>query len=129
MATMTTAEKLALLDRFFAAIQAGDLETVRACYAPDAQIWHNNDNAIQGPAENLPVLRWVSTNIKGMRYDDVRRTVMEDGRVFQQHVLRGTAPNGQPLEVFACIVFSFGGGCITRLDEYLDTGQTAVLRG
>jgi ketosteroid isomerase-like protein len=47
----------------------------------------------------------------------------------QQHVLRGTAPNGKPLEVPACIVFTVRGGRVARLDEYLDTAQIAALRG
>jgi len=126
---MNTDRKLAVLDRFFAAIQSADIDTVKAIYHADAAIWHNNDNAIQSVAQNLPVLGWVSRHIKGVRYEDVRRTATGDGRILQQHVLRGTAPNGKPLEVFACIIFTIDDdGHITRLDEYLDTGQTAVLR-
>ena len=29
--------------RFFAALEAGDIETVRSIYSPDALIWHNDD--------------------------------------------------------------------------------------
>lgn len=126
---MTVEEQNALLDRFFAAISAGDLDAVRSVYTADAEIWHNNDNVTQTVDENLPVLRWVSSNIKGMRYDEIRRTPMDTGQVLQQHVLRGTAPNGKPLEVAACIVFTFRDGQVSRLEEYLDTAQIAVLRG
>ena len=48
-------ETLDLADRFFAAIPKGDLEAVRAIYAPDAQIWHNNDQATQSVEENLQI--------------------------------------------------------------------------
>ena len=125
---MNERETLELADRFFAAIPKGDLETVRAIYAPDALIWHNNDQATQSVEENLQVLAWVTKNIAGLRYEEIRRHVTPSGFV-QQHVLRGTAPNGKPLEIPACILCSVKNGRITRLDEYLDSAQVAVLRG
>jgi ketosteroid isomerase-like protein len=117
---------LELADRFFAAIPKGDLETVRAIYAPDAEIWHNNDQATQNVSQNLAVLEWVTKNIADMRYEDVRRQVTASGFV-QQHVLRGTAANGKALELPACILCTVVDGRITRLEEYLDSAQVAVL--
>ena len=125
---MNERETLELADRFFTAIPKGDLETVRAIYAPDALIWHNNDQTTQSVEQNLQVLAWVTKNIAGLRYEEIRRHVTPAGFV-QQHVLRGTAPNGKPLEVPACILCSVKDGRITRLDEYLDSAQIAVLRG
>jgi len=118
---------LEICERLFAAVQAGDTETVRELYAPNAVIWHNDDMASQGPEENLRVLRWVARNVKGLRYEDIRRQETPTGFV-QQHVLRGIAPNGAPLEIPACIVCVVENGRITRLDEYLDSAQTAPLR-
>lgn len=125
---MNERETLELADRFFAAIPKGDLATVRAIYAPDALIWHNNDQVTQSVEQNLQVLAWVTKNISGLRYEEVRRHVTPSGFV-QQHVLRGTAPNGKSLEVPACILCTVEGGRITRLDEYLDSAQVAVLQG
>jgi ketosteroid isomerase-like protein len=125
---MNERETLELADRFFTAIPKGDLDTVRAIYAPDALIWHNNDQNTQSVEQNLQVLAWVTKNIAGLRYEEIRRYVTPAGFV-QQHVLRGTAPNGKPLEVPACILCSVKDGRITRLDEYLDSAQIAVLRG
>jgi uncharacterized protein len=126
---MNFAAKVAILDRFFAAIPAGDIETVRATYHPAAVIWHNDDDKEQTVAENLPVLRWVARNVTGVAYDEVRQIRMESGQVLQRHVLRGTAPNGQQIEVPAAIMFTFDDdGRITRLEEYLDSAQVAVLR-
>jgi ketosteroid isomerase-like protein len=42
--------------RFFAAIETGDIDLVRAIYAPDALIWHNDDLIEQPVEENLKVL-------------------------------------------------------------------------
>jgi len=125
---MNEREILELADRFFAAIPKADLATVRAIYAPDALIWHNNDQATQTVEQNLAVLGWVTKNISGLRYDEIRRHVTPSGFV-QQHVPRGTAPNGKPLEVPACILCTVSNGRITRLDEYLDSAQLEALRG
>jgi ketosteroid isomerase-like protein len=125
---MNERETLELADRFFAAISKGDLATVRAIYAPDALIWHNDDQVTQSVEQNLQVLTWVTKNIAGLRYEEIRRHVTPSGFV-AQHVLRGTAPNGKALEVAACILCSVKDGRITRLDEYLDSAQVAVLRG
>ncbi len=120
------AEMLALADRFFEAIPKGDIETIRSLYAPDAAVWHNFDGVAQTVDQNLRVLAWVAAGVEGLRYEDVRRRVTPDGWV-QQHVLRGTAPNGKPLEIEACIVFTVADGRITRVDEYLDSAQAAPL--
>ncbi len=124
---MSEREILELADRFFAAIPKGDVGTVRAIYAPDAVIWHNDDQIPQSVEQNLRVLSWVAKNISGLRYEEIRRHVTASGFV-QQHVLRGIAPNGKPLEVPACILCTVKDGRITRLDEYLDSAQVAVLR-
>ncbi len=117
---------LALCERFFAAVASGDLDAVRSMYAPDAVIWHNNDDAEQSVEQNLRVLRWATSNITGFRYEDARMTVTADG-FMEQHVLRGTAPNGDEVRVPACIVCAVRDGRITRLDEYLDSAQVASL--
>jgi ketosteroid isomerase-like protein len=125
-ARMSTTESLEVADKFFAAIPRGDLEAVRALYAPTAEIWHNHDGVTQDVAANLRVLTWVVRNVSGLRYEEVRRYATPTGFV-QQHVLRGKAPNGTPLEIPACIVCRVEGGRITRLDEYLDSAQLRAL--
>jgi ketosteroid isomerase-like protein len=123
---MSTTESLEVADKLFAAIPRGDIAAVRALYAPNAEIWHNHDGVTQDPASNLRVLDWVVRNIRELRYEEIRRQATPSGFV-QQHVLRGIAPNGKPVEVPACIVCAVSGGRITRLDEYLDSAQLAVL--
>lgn len=119
---------LEVCDQLFSAIMRADIEAVRALYAPDAVIWHNDDGLEQTPDQNLRVLRWVTRNIKDLRYEEIRRHETATGFV-QQHVLRGSAPNGTALEIPACIVCEVKGGRITRLDEYLDSAHTAALKG
>ena len=123
-----TDDPIRLAERLIAAVTAGDIEGVRACYAPDVVVWHNSDGVAQSAEENLRVLGWVTKNIRDLRYDEVRRQRTPTGFV-QQHVLRGTAPNGTALAIPACLVGTVVDGRITRLDEYLDsTHLTALAR-
>jgi uncharacterized protein len=119
-------DALEIADRLFGAIQAGDVDAVRALYAPDAEIWHNNDGVTQSAEQNLQVLGWVVRHIKGLRYDEVRRHATASGFV-QQHVLRGTVGAGVTVAIPACIVCTVRDGRITRLDEYLDSAHVAPL--
>lgn len=118
---------LDVAERLFAAIMAGDVEAVAALYAPDVAIWHNSDGREQDKEENLRVLRWVTRNVEELRYEEIRREATASGFV-QQHVLRGKAANGSAVEIPACIVGTVRDGLITRIDEYLDSAQTEVLR-
>jgi ketosteroid isomerase-like protein len=115
-------------DRLFAAVETGDLEAVRALYAPGAVVWHNTDGAEQTVEENLAVLRWVIDHLADRRYEEVRRSPTASGFV-QQHVLRCTRPDGVRVEVPACLVVTCEGGRITRLEEYLDSAHVARLTG
>lgn len=115
---------LQLADRFFNAIEQGDVDTVRELYHPNVVIWHNYDDLNQRETgdsreDNLKVLAGLPRRIKGAHYDVWYREATSTGFV-QQHVLRGTMPNGQPIELPACIVCRVEDGLITRLDEYFD---------
>lgn len=123
----TTSSALDVAERLFAAVARGDVVAVRALYAPGIGIWHNTDGTTQDAEANLRVLTWMSQNITNMRYDDLRLVESESGFV-QQHVLRGTAPNGEPFELPACIVGVVKDGLITRLDEYFDSVHLGPLK-
>src|SRR5690606_17677367 len=92
----------ALAQRLFAAIAAGDTDTVAECYHPDVQIWHNYSGKVQSREENLKLLRWLSRTISDFKYDQVERTCFEGGFV-QRHVLRGRV-NEATIEAPTCMV-------------------------
>jgi ketosteroid isomerase-like protein len=119
-------DALAIADRFFAAIEAGDLAAVREIYAPDAEIWHNTDGLVQGPDDNARTLGWIAANLRDVSYTKVKRSATDDGFV-QQHVLVATNRAGHRVEVPACIVTTIRDGRITRLDEYLDSASVALI--
>jgi ketosteroid isomerase-like protein len=118
----------ALAKRFFDCVEAGDIDGLVACYAPDARIWHNTDRAEQGPEDNRKTLAGMVTRIVDRVYDDRRLEVFAGGFV-QQHVLKGTRKHDNVrVELPACIVCAVSGGKITRLDEYFDSAGVAEFR-
>ena len=115
-------DALAVADRFFSAVEKGDIEAVRAIYAPDARIWHNFDRKEQTVEENLRILSWMSRNIANKRYA-VERRVAIPGGFLQQHILHADTAAG-PFEMPACIIVQVNEqGRIARLEEYLDSAQ------
>ncbi len=111
-------------EQLFAAIENGDVGTVRDLYSPDAVIWHNTDGREQSADQNLATLMWVVENLAERRYEDVRRSVTDRGFV-QQHMMRWTKADGTRAELPACIVATCADGLITRIDEYLDSAHVA----
>ena len=118
------AERLAT--ELLAAITATDVDALRRIYAPDVVIWHNFDQIEQVLDDNLKVMHWMGKRMPDMSYEDIRRQPTPSGYV-QQHILRGTAPDGTKLEMPACLVVTIEGERITRLDEYLDPAAAAAL--
>jgi ketosteroid isomerase-like protein len=113
--------------RFFAALEAGDTGTLREIYSPDALIWHNDDLLEQSVDDNLKVLAGLHKVVSGLRYDVVRRVPAKDG-VLQQHVLRGTLPDGSPVELHAAMYLQVKDGHVTRIEEYLDSARRTTIR-
>ena len=116
-----------LVARFFAALEGGDIDTLREICAPDAVIWHNDDLIEQPVEENLKVLQGLHRAVSGLRYDIVRRVPAADG-VLQQHVLRGRLANGVEVELHAAMYLQVRDGHISRIEEYLDSGKRAAIR-
>ncbi|MEU4674897.1 nuclear transport factor 2 family protein [Amycolatopsis sp. NPDC023774] len=122
-----TKTNISVVDDFFQAVERGDIDTVRALYAQDAVIWHNDGAGEQGREANLAVLRLFSTAIRGLRFD-VSRRVDVGGGVFPQHVLRGQLPDGEECALDIAMYLAVSGGKITRIEEYFDVaGATQII--
>jgi ketosteroid isomerase-like protein len=122
------AEIQSLAKRFFDSVEQGDIDALVDCYAPNAEIWHNTDELIQGPQDNKKTLSGMVTRIVDRLYDD-RRVEVFDGGFLQQHVLRGTrVQDGVRVHLPACVVCTVKDGKITRLDEYFDSARVAEFR-
>ena len=117
-----------LADRFFAAIESGDVDIVTSIYAHDAVIWHNTDQVEQPVSDNLLVLGWLVKNTASREYREIRRSNIEGGFV-QQHVLHLEFADGRSADLPACLVVQVADDRITRLDEYLDGAAVATTFG
>ena len=114
---MTPQDYIAFAKKFVGAIQSGDTATVRACYHPDAKLWHNNDGIEQTVDENMRVLVWMARTLPTRQYDVRQLDALPDGFV-QQHVLRATLPGGGTWELPACVIVKVRDGLIVRLDDW-----------
>jgi ketosteroid isomerase-like protein len=124
---MTSQDYIAFAKTFVGAFQSGDTATVRACYHPDAKLWHNNDGIEQTVDQNMKVLDWFIRALPDRNYRVTRLEALPDG-FMQQHVLEATLPDGTKWAMDACVVVRIEGGVITRLDEYIDSAKSAQLR-
>ena len=116
----------ALAKRLFEAIEHNDHEALREVYSPEVRVWHNHDGHAQDIDTNLRVLSWLHRTLADRRYEQVVRQPTPTGFV-EQHVLRGTTPNGEQINVPACLVVRIDGDRITRIDEYVDSAHLGPL--
>lgn len=118
----------ALAKRFFDAIEAGDIEAMRASFSQDAEIWHNTDELIVTRDQTAQTLTGMVARIKEIKYADRRLTAFPGGFV-QQHALTGKRVHDDaPVRLPCAIVCRVEGGLITRLDEYFDSAHVAEFR-
>lgn len=125
---MDEREHVAIARRLIDAIGRGDVAAVDALYADDMTGWRNVDGRELSKRQMLKVVRFLASDVKDLRYDDVRIQPTATGYV-QQHVLRATAPDGSRVEVPACLVVTVGDRAIRRIDEYMDSAALAPLLG
>lgn len=116
-----------LLDRFFDAIQRGDIDAITPMYSDDVQVWHNVTQRAIGKADSLDLLRYWSSKVAGVRYEILERQTYEGGAV-QRHVVHGDA-DGSPVDAPVCITFRFADGAITHIFEYLDAKAVEAVFG
>ena len=118
----------AMAQRFFDAIEAGDIETMQGSFTPDAEICHNTEELIVSPAQTSQTLTGMVARIKDREYADRRLTAFPDGFV-QQHVLKGKRVHDDVAVRLPCaIICKVENGKITRLDEYFDSAHVAEFR-
>lgn len=115
----------ALADRFFEAISAGDMQTVREIYAPDATIWHNFHPTDATREENVQLLTAVTSAWTNLRFESVRRQATDYGFV-QQHIIRGEGPDGTPFEAPAILLVTVRDAYVARIEEYFDPAQVPM---
>ncbi len=114
-----------LCELLFAALAAGDDDTVRRLCAADLRAQQNG-----GPEMTIDaVLGYnaaVHAVVKDFEYADAARSSTPTGFV-EEHTVRGTLPDGSQLDVAVCVVGDVRDGKVTSVREYLDSAAAAGL--
>ncbi|MDD7939726.1 hypothetical protein PHK61_14975 [Actinomycetospora lutea] len=92
-------------------------------FAPGAVTWHSFDE-VEAPTvpDTFATLRAIREKVPDFTMTDVRT-----GDGFAQYVIVGTLPDGSALRAPAALAIHVEDGLVTRLEEYVDTGQLAGL--
>lgn len=116
-----------LAERFFAAVEAGDIDAIAQIYAEDGVIWKSFDDGETSAAQSLAYLRGAKQRLSGVKYRDIRR-VFFDGGFVQQHRFTCTRTvDGKPFDFPACLVVHVRDGRFARIEEYYDSTQRQQL--
>jgi ketosteroid isomerase-like protein len=125
---LTDDDKLAIAARFAASSRQNDADAYRALCATGALTWHNFDDAEVTTEQTLKTVGWLHRAVPDLAWHDVALYPTPTGFV-SQTIMTGTAPGGV-LRVHSCVIVTLDDdGRVTRVEEYLDPTQTAVLRG
>lgn len=126
MHSIDSPELAALDERFFAALERGDADTVRACYTPDVIVWHNYDERELTGAEHVGLLEsYFFARYHDRRYVDVRRYLLPNG-ILRLHTLQAKLADGKDVRMLICILCLVQDGRISRIDEYITETQPAA---
>ncbi len=110
----------AIADKFFEAINNGDLAVLDELYSPDVSVWHNYDEINQNREESKRTLSWLTKKAGPLRYVDIRRVVLDDGFI-QQHVVElGGIAEGMRMPAMLRVYCD--ANQIHRIEEYVDPG-------
>lgn len=118
----TDATLPAIAKRLFDAIETADIESLRALYAPNAQIWMNTTNRAMSASDVTSFLPYLAKRVANRKYAD-RQVNVFDGGFVQRHRMTGVRRDGAMVSVLVCVVCTVVDGKVTRLEEYCDAAQ------
>jgi uncharacterized protein (TIGR02246 family) len=123
----TSPDSKAVLERYVAAIEAGDEETIRDCFAEDAT-WHlDGDLPISGTWRGRETILGEFLAAAWSHYQpgsidiEVTGIVAEGDRAVMQWTSRARTTAGAPYENRCIGVFTVRDGRIANVHEYMDT--------
>ena len=116
-----------VIDTLLTAIEHGDLDRLRRCFAPGALTWHNNDEIEQDVNTVVAVLGGLCAASSSRRYTD-RRITTVGSQAFLQHTLTAELHSGVRFRMPAMMrVEVDADGLVARIEEYFDSAVLAVL--
>jgi ketosteroid isomerase-like protein len=114
-----------LLDDFFDAIAAGDIDAVGDLYTDDVQVWHNVTDRALDHDGSLALLRYYVRTVDERHYEILARHHWDGGAV-QRHVLHGRVGE-TVMRAPVCLTFAFRDGRISAIHEYVDEQAIAPM--
>jgi mannose-6-phosphate isomerase-like protein (cupin superfamily)/ketosteroid isomerase-like protein len=113
-------EWAAIADRFWSALDQGNVDEAIACCLPSATIWHCFDQQRLTLAAAAAAFRGFVGAFVERTTTEIQRTFFADG-LLQQHVLIVRARHGGPRQAWAvCVRMRFRDGQIASIEEYID---------
>jgi ketosteroid isomerase-like protein len=132
MTGTTTQETRAVVEAYVAALQRGDIEALRASFAPDATWWLRGDlptsGTWTGPDASLDgFLRQMTERLDTTRplTQELTRIVADGEYAVAEWTSRATTRSGRPYENDYAVVFRVRDGRIASVREHFDTAYAA----
>lgn len=121
---MTAADIARMSERFGSALLGADGPALDALFTPDFHIWYNFTDATLDKTQAIAFFTSYFASVK-VRFRDIRLLRTPEGWV-QQHRVDAEGPNGFRIDGLpAAIIFTVEGDRISRIEEYIDSRQTA----
>lgn len=116
-----------VVDRMFGAIEKGDMDELRTCFAPGALSWQNRNEKDLDVDTVIAILGRLCAVSTVRAFEDQRSTVV-GSQLFRQHTLTAVLRSGRQLRLPVMMrVEVDSGGLVARLEEYYDSRATDVL--
>ncbi|MCX5366945.1 nuclear transport factor 2 family protein [Streptomyces sp. NBC_00124] len=110
-----------VVNTLLAAIERGDLDQVRRCFAPSALTWHNFDEIEQDVHAMAAMLGHLCAHSTSRSYED-RRITTVGSQAFLQYTLTAALHSGDHFRMPAMMRLEIGSdGLVARIEEYFDS--------
>ena len=111
-----------LCHALFDALEAGAVDGVAACYAPDMTMWINISGETITRQANLEAVDQGRGMHRRRLYNDRNINTFDDGFVVQ-YSCNVVAHNGRRVTLSSCLVGQVWDGRIVKLYEYMDSSK------
>lgn len=128
---MTDTDPQAVMRRYLDALVAGDIETIRDSFQPDATWWIHGDLPISRTWRGRDAIVDDFLLEVGPRFEpgsqrfEFSDPVVDGKTVVLEWRVRGRSAAGVPYDNAYCGVFELGDGRIAAVREYMDTQHAA----
>jgi ketosteroid isomerase-like protein len=117
-----------IIEDAYGAMQRGDLVAARACFAPEAVVWHNFDRLDRNLDETMADWEGMITAFPERGLEQVSRVRTESGSYVQQHLFVVRDAKGSRRAWPICLIVRIEEERIVRIEEYVDRAGSFELQ-